>query len=88
MADSEGHPRGVNRVVPLTFPKLRRKFGDVVTYEQDPKAHLRVEFGKETTDVQATFTFRNTCADAPVMQLVGFPDMAAAEAEQLREGGS
>jgi hypothetical protein len=51
LADSEGHPRGVNRVVPLTFPKLRRKFGDVVTYEQDPKAHLRVEFGFDVVQV-------------------------------------
>jgi len=51
LADSEGHPLGVNRVVPLTFPKLRRKFGDVVTYEQDPKAHLRVEFGFDIVQV-------------------------------------
>ena len=51
LADSEGHPLGVNRVVPLTFPKLRRKFGDVVTYEQDPKAHLRVEFGFDVVQV-------------------------------------
>ena len=51
LADSEGHPLGVNRVVPLTFPKLRRKFGDVVTYEQYPKAHLRVEFGFDVVQV-------------------------------------
>ena len=51
LGDSEGHPRGVNRVVPLTFPKLRRKFGDVVTYEQDPTAHLRVEFGFDVVQV-------------------------------------
>jgi len=41
----------VNRVVPLTFPKLRRKFGDVVTYEEDPTAHLRVEFGFDVVQV-------------------------------------
>jgi hypothetical protein len=51
LGDSEGHPLGVNRVVPLTFPKLRRKFGDVVTYDQDPKAHLRVEFGFDVAQV-------------------------------------
>jgi len=51
LGDSEGHPLGVNRVVPLTFPKLRREFGDVVTYEQDPKAHLRVEFGFDVVQV-------------------------------------
>jgi zinc dependent phospholipase C len=51
LGDSEGHPLGVNRVVPLTFPKLGRKFGDVVTYEQDPTAHLRVEFGFDVVQV-------------------------------------
>jgi hypothetical protein len=51
LGDSEGHPLGVNRVVPLTFPKLRRKFGDTVTYDQDPKAHLRVEFGFDVVQV-------------------------------------
>jgi zinc dependent phospholipase C len=51
LADSEGHPLGVNRVVPLTFPKLRRRFGDSVNYGQDPKAHLRVEFGFDVVQV-------------------------------------
>jgi len=51
LGDSEGHPLGVNRVVPLTFPKLARKYGDVVTYQQDPKAHLRVEFGFDIVQV-------------------------------------
>jgi zinc dependent phospholipase C len=51
LGDGEGHPLGVNRVVPLTFPKLRARFGDVVTYGQDPKAHLRVEFGFDVVQV-------------------------------------
>lgn len=45
---------------------------------------LHVDFGKKTTDVEAKFTFRNTQAGAPVKQLVGFPDVGAAEDEQLR----
>jgi hypothetical protein len=51
LGDSEGHPLGVNRVVPMTFPKLQKKYGDVVTYGQDPKAHLRVEFGFDVVQV-------------------------------------
>jgi hypothetical protein len=51
LGDSEGHPLGVNRVVPMTFPKLAKKYGDVVTYGQDPKAHLRVEFGFDVVQV-------------------------------------
>ncbi|PYQ46773.1 MAG: hypothetical protein DMF78_25435 [Acidobacteria bacterium] len=45
LGDGEGHPLGVNRVVPLTFPTLRERYGDVVTYTQGPRQHLRVEFG-------------------------------------------
>jgi hypothetical protein len=51
LGDSEGHPLGVNRAVPLTFPRLRTRFGDVVTYEQGPKEHLRVEFGFDVVQV-------------------------------------
>jgi Zinc dependent phospholipase C len=51
LGDSRGHPLGVNRVVPLTFPKLRARYGDVVTYTQNPKAHLRVEFGFDVVQV-------------------------------------
>ncbi len=47
------------------------------------REELRVDFGKATTDVEARFTFRNTSAQ-PVKQLVGFPDIGAAEKEQLR----
>src|SRR5204862_1560513 len=43
-ADNTGHPEGVNRSVPLMYPKLRRKFGDHVTYVDAPKQHVIVEF--------------------------------------------
>jgi hypothetical protein len=49
-ADNTGHPT-VNKAVGIEFPKLRRKFGDVVTYEDDPKAHIRIEFGFDVTQV-------------------------------------
>ena len=38
-ADNVGHPSAVNLAVPLTYPKLRSKFGDRVTYQDDPTAH-------------------------------------------------
>ena len=44
-ADSAGHSIAVNKSVPMLYPKLRARFGDVVTYEDDPKAHIRAEFG-------------------------------------------
>jgi len=50
-ADTEGHPLAVNLAVPATYPKLRRKFGSVVTYEQDPSAHIVVEFSFDVAQV-------------------------------------
>ena len=49
-ADNAGHPF-VNRAVALSFPELRRKYGGEVTYEENPRAHIRVEFGFDMTQV-------------------------------------
>jgi hypothetical protein len=49
-ADNMGHPV-VNRAVGLEFPDLRKKFGTEVTYVDNPKAHIRTEFGFDVTQV-------------------------------------
>lgn len=49
-ADNCGHPI-INHVVGIEFPKLRKKYGDVVTYEDNPKDHIRTEFGFDVTQV-------------------------------------
>lgn len=49
-SDISGHPT-INQVVALEFPKLRRKYGNEVTYEDDPKAHIRTEFGFDMEQV-------------------------------------
>ena len=49
-SDNNGHPL-VNHAVALTFPKLHAKFGETVTYEQSPKAHVQTEFGFDITQV-------------------------------------
>jgi hypothetical protein len=49
-ADNLGHPT-VNKAVALEFPKLRKKYGDEVTYADNPKAHIRTEFGFDVTQV-------------------------------------
>lgn len=49
-ADNSGHPT-VNKAVGIEFPKLRKKYGDIVTYEDNPKAHIRTEFGFDVTQV-------------------------------------
>jgi len=39
-ADIDGHP-AVNTAVAMEFPKLRSKYGNTVTFADDPKAHIR-----------------------------------------------
>jgi hypothetical protein len=50
-ADDEGHRLGVNRAVPLLYPHLRKKVGDVATYEDGPSEHLKTEFGFDVVEV-------------------------------------
>src|SRR3989441_7576587 len=50
VSDNSGHPT-INQVVPIEFPKLKKKFGNEVTYADDPKAHIRTEFGFDMVQV-------------------------------------
>ncbi len=50
-ADNEGHRTGTNLAVPILYPKLRKKYGDVVTYDENPLAHLKTEFGFDVLQV-------------------------------------
>ena len=50
-ADNNGHPIAVNRAVPIEYPKLRAQYGSVVTYAENPAAHLKVEFGFDVAQV-------------------------------------
>jgi hypothetical protein len=45
VGDSFGHSVAVNRATAFEFPKLKERYGDVVTYEDNPHAHVRTEFG-------------------------------------------
>jgi hypothetical protein len=49
-ADNAGHP-AVNQAVAMEFPKLRKKYGDIVTYEDSPRSHIRAEFGFDMAEV-------------------------------------
>ena len=50
VSDTEGHP-AVNRAVALEYPKLRARFGDEVTYQDNHRAHIRTEFGFDVVQV-------------------------------------
>jgi hypothetical protein len=43
-ADNNGHPLAINLAVPILYPKLKRKYGDHVTFAENPPAHLKTEF--------------------------------------------
>lgn len=50
-SDNDGHRLATNRAVPLLYPRLRKKYGDTITYEQDPLAHTKTEFGFDVIEV-------------------------------------
>ena len=50
-SDNEGHPIAINRAVPLVYPKLKAKFGSLVTYEDAPAEHLKTEFGFDVIQI-------------------------------------
>ena len=66
-ADVDGHSIAVNRAVPLLYPKLRRKFGNEVTYADNPQAHMKTEFGFDVLQVA-----RGHYAPAAYHNFIGF----------------
>ncbi len=66
-ADDRGHPVAVNRAVPMVYPRLERKYGDAVTFEDDPKAHVMVEFSFDVVRLAASGYVPSTYHD-----LIGF----------------
>jgi len=50
-ADTTGHPVVINRAVPMLYPKVERKYGSEVTYDDDPASHLKTEFGFDVLQI-------------------------------------
>lgn len=50
-ADNDGHRMATNRAVPLLYPGLRKKYGDVVTFEDARLAHVKTEFGFDVIEI-------------------------------------
>jgi hypothetical protein len=50
-ADTSGHQLATNRSVALMYPGLAKKYGPVVTYEEKPSAHMKVEYGFDVDQV-------------------------------------
>jgi hypothetical protein len=79
-ADNDGHRLGTNRAVPLLYPKTRKKYGDFVTYEQDPLAHVKTEFGFDVLEVA-----RHRYAPDSYHDFVGFEVAAPVLEQAFRE---
>lgn len=51
LGDTIGHAQAVNPSVAIEFPKLERRFGPVVVYEESPHAHVRTEFAFDINQI-------------------------------------
>jgi Zinc dependent phospholipase C len=51
VGDTEGHSLGTNVAEPLLYGKLKKRYGKWITYEQDPLAHIKTEFGFDVLEV-------------------------------------
>ncbi|HWF40432.1 MAG TPA: zinc dependent phospholipase C family protein [Candidatus Acidoferrales bacterium] len=65
--DSIGHSEAINLAVPVAFPKLERKYGPSVVYDQDPHAHIRTEFAFDIGQLS-----KRTFAPPSYMRHIGF----------------
>ncbi len=51
IGDTIGHSEAVNAAVAIEFPKLAKKYGPIVTYDQDEHAHVRTEFAFDVNEI-------------------------------------
>jgi len=66
-ADRLGHSIATNKAVPILFKRLRKKYGEDVTYEQGKDEHGRVEFGFDVLQ-----TARGNYATMAYHDFIGF----------------
>jgi hypothetical protein len=51
VGDLDCHRFATNMGEPMLYPKLKKKFGAVITYEDSPSYHLKTEFGFDVLEV-------------------------------------
>jgi hypothetical protein len=54
LGDAIGHSQAINPATAVAFPKLKRKFGRSVTYDQSPHGHIRTEFAFDVDELTNT----------------------------------
>ncbi|MBV9761068.1 MAG: zinc dependent phospholipase C family protein [Acidobacteriaceae bacterium] len=78
--DNDGHRLGTNRAEPLVYRNLQKKFGDVVTYEDNPTDHLRTEYAFDVEQVA-----KGNYAPEAYHDFIGFNVSAALLQRAFRE---
>jgi len=66
-ADIYGHKLGINVSVPLIYPKMRKKYGDTVTFVENHISHVRTEFSFDVLQ-----TARGNYASTAYHNFMGF----------------
>lgn len=51
IGDSVGHSLATNLAVPVAFPKLRKRYGNSVSYGEGEHQHVQVEFGFDIDEI-------------------------------------
>ena len=67
MGDKYGHSIGTNHVVPIVYPEMKERFGNVVTYGEDHISHSRVEISFDVLE-----TARGNYASQNYHDFIGF----------------
>ncbi|QJD94607.1 zinc dependent phospholipase C family protein [Mucilaginibacter robiniae] len=67
VADQYGHSLATNVTVPEVYPVLKKKFGKIVTYDEDHVSHSRMEFAYDAVQIG-----RSHYASAAYHDFIGF----------------
>jgi hypothetical protein len=67
MTDKYGHSLSTNLAVPIVYPKIGKKFGSIVTYDEDKTSHKRMEFAFDVLQ-----TARGNYASTAYHDFIGF----------------
>ena len=51
IGDSVGHSQATNVAVPVEFPKLQKRYGNVVNYAEGEQQHIRTEFAFDIDEI-------------------------------------
>ena len=67
LGDTIGHSVAINPATGIEFPKLARKYGPIVTYDENPQAHVRTEFAFDVDQLS-----KRTFVPPAYLKFIGF----------------